>query len=62
MKNFITVDGNNFKGMRVNVNTLTNYWPIAGGSMTRIVYINKSYDDVTDTVEEIDKKIEEAMN
>lgn len=62
MKNFITVDGNNFKGMRVNVNTIVNYWPVADGSMTRLIYVNNGYYDVIHTVEEIDKKIEEAMN
>ena len=62
MKNFITVNTLNCKNMRMNVNAIVSYWPIAGGTNTRITLTDKCYYDATDTVEEIDKKIEESMN
>lgn len=62
MKNFITVNTSNCKNMRVNVNAIVSYWPISGGRVVRMTLTDKCYYDVNDTVEEIDKKIEEAMN
>lgn len=62
MKNFITVNTSNCRGVRLNVNTIVSYWATAGGSTTRITLTDNSFCDAECTVEEIDKKIEEAMN